>query len=98
MNKTNLTILVFKDFDPNKMEETMIPDNIDMISVNPKHIIVATSDGIEDENGVIQIMAHIQGENYETLSRMFMLLASKTHEMFLENIKKKKDSLEEGEK
>jgi hypothetical protein len=64
---------------------------VDMLSVNPKHIIVATSDGKKDKDGVIQIMAHIQGEDYETLSRMFMLLASKTHEMFLENINKKKD-------
>lgn len=91
MNKTNLTVLVLKDFDPEKVEETMIPENVDMISVNPKHIIVATSDGVKDKYGAIQIAAHIQGEDYETLSRMFMLLASKTHEMFLENIKNKKE-------
>lgn len=91
MNKNNLTVLVLKNFDPEKVEETMIPVNIDLISINPKHIIVATSDGVKDENGVIQIMAHVQGEDYETLSRMFMLLASKTHEMFLENVKNKKE-------
>ncbi len=91
MNKTNLTVLVLKDFDPDRIEETMVPSNVDMLSVNPKHIIVATSDGEKDDQGVIQIMAHIQGENYETLSRMFMLLASKTHEMFLKS-KNKEES------
>jgi hypothetical protein len=94
MNKTNLTLLVLKDFDPERVEKTMIPENLEMVSINPKHIIVATSDGIKGEDGTIQIMAHIQGEDYETLSRMFMLLASKTHQMFIENIEKNKQNEE----
>ena len=90
MNKTNLTLLVLKDFDPERVEETMTLNNVEMVSVNPKNIIIASSNGEKDKNGVINIMAHVQGEDYETLSRMFMLLASETHKMFLENIKKNK--------
>jgi len=95
MDKTNLTLLVLKDFDIENVEGTVVPENIDMLSVNPKHIIVATSSGEKDPDGVIQIMAHVQGENYETLSRMFMLLASKTHEMYLNQIKTKKENEKE---
>jgi len=89
MNKPNLTVMVLKDFDPNNIEETMKPENVDMLSVNPKHVIVITSDGVIKPDGTIDIFAHVQGEKYDILSRMFMLTASKIYEHFVNESKKK---------
>ena len=90
--KDKYTVLVLKNCDPRNHEEVIRPENVDLISINAENIIVATSDGKTREDGTIGIQAHVTGENYEVISRMFMLLASKTHKEFIEskNIKEKK--------
>lgn len=88
MKKETLSVMVIKNFDADNIEGTMIPENIEMFVLDAKNLIVATCDG-EKIDDTLAINALVHGDNYEALSRMFMLLSSKVYATFIESKEKK---------
>ena len=84
------TVLVFKNLDLEDLENTMTPKNIEVIMQDKEHIVIGATDGIQDENGVMQIQYFIHGDNYEKMSRIYMLMANLTYERFIESKQKEK--------
>ena len=87
IKESNLTIMVLEDFDINDIENSLKPENIVFFEDKPKHVIMATSNGVFKDDGTIDVTAHVQGKDYDVLSRMFMIVASGVHDHFIENIK-----------